>query len=40
MVLLLKTNTKVQGNWFIAGQYTTKAYGTITDVIFAGSIVT
>ena len=30
----VKTDTKVQVNWFIAGQYTTKVYGTITDVIY------
>ena len=30
---LLKTNTKVQVKLFIAGQYTTKAYGTITDAL-------
>ena len=31
LVGLLLTNTKVQGNLFIAGQYTTQGYGTITD---------
>ena len=29
-VSLLKTNTNVRCNLFIAGQYTTKGYGTIT----------
>ena len=30
---VLQTNTKVQGNLLFTSQYTTKAYGTITDFI-------